>query len=56
MAGWVATIFVGHLGCFCISATLAVDVLRQTSHALFSGFGILGDAIVANMENHAPKP
>ena len=56
MAGRATTILIGRLGYFCISAMLAIGVLRQMSRTLFSSFGILGDAIVANVENHAPEP
>ena len=56
MAGRATTILVGRLDYFCISATLAIGVLRQMSFALFSGFTVFGDAVVANVENHAPEP
>ena len=56
MAGRATTILIGRLGYFCISAMLAIGVLRQMSFALFSGFTVLGDAIMDEVENHAPKP
>ena len=55
MAGRAMTILIGPLGYFCISA-LAIGVLREMSFALFSGLALLGDAIMANVKNHAPKP
>jgi len=56
MAGQAMTILVDCLGYFCISATLPIGNLRQTSFVLFSSFAIFGDAIIADLENHAPKP
>ena len=56
MAGRATTILIGRLGYFCISAMLAIGVLRQMSFALFSVFAILGDAVMADVENHAPEP
>ena len=56
MVGRSTTILISRLGYFCILATLVIGVLRQTSFALFSGFAILGDAVVADVENHAPEP
>ena len=50
------TILMDPLGYFYISVTLAVGVLHQTSLSLFSSFSVLGDAIMADVENHALEP
>ena len=55
MVGWAATILVGRLGYFYILATLAIGVLRRTRFALFSGFVVFGDAVMADVGNHAPN-
>lgn len=55
-AVWGIWIPIGHMGGFFVSTTLAIGVLRQASIALVSGFAILGDAIVADMEELTSKP
>jgi len=56
MAGQATTIFTGLRGCFCVSTMLAIGVLLMTSVALFSSFTLLGNTIMADVENHAPEP
>ena len=46
---------VNSAGGFFISATLTIDVLRQASIALFGGFAIHGDAVVADMKDFTPE-
>ena len=48
-------ILVGPMGTFSASMTLAIGVLRQASVALIGSFAISGDAVMANMKNHAPE-
>ena len=46
---------VNSAGDFFISAMLTIDVLRQASIALFDGFAVLGDAVMADMKDPALK-
>jgi hypothetical protein len=43
------------VGCFFISAALAIGVLHQACITLVEGFTISGDAIVANVVDLASK-
>ena len=53
---WGVQISIGRMGGFFVPVTLAVGVLRQASIVLVDGLTILGDAIMANMEQIALEP